>query len=395
MEGKKNPLHAVKRVSTTRWSSHSAALNVVLKFHNAVLKTLNQIKDSEESADVVVGASCSGLISYLTSQRFLLTALLFKTIFDILEPVTRQLQSQDMDMLMATNILNNVIHRIKELRNDDAFKRLLKITDEFTENSVVDFLPLVSSRPKRVPRKSGELSQDEIISCPMKKFKIDTYNIIIDILLAELSGRFESTNIGPLKDLSLLSSRRIREVQNNPHIVPCDAFDALCTMYTQIDKNTLLTEYIEFCKHFTEIENSIVLPKYLNTNVIVDYEDSLELDAYSYDGMDKDSAQIGNHNIASTRELFNLFCLAKLANIFPNLYLVLKLAVTLPVTSCSVERTFSKLKLIKTKLRTTMSQDRLESLMKISCEQDIIINNENVILLFAAKSSVLTKCLIY
>ncbi|KNE87654.1 hypothetical protein PSTG_18955 [Puccinia striiformis f. sp. tritici PST-78] len=63
-------------------------------------------------------------------------------------------------------------------------------------------------------------------------------------------------------------------------------------MYTQIDKNTLLTEYIEFCKHFTEIENSIVLPKYLNTNVIVDYEDSLELDAYSYDGMDKDSAQI-------------------------------------------------------------------------------------------------------
>jgi hypothetical protein len=42
-----------------------------------------------------------------------------------------------------------------------------------------------------------------------------------------------------------------------------------------------------------------------------------------------------------------------------------------------------------------MLQDRLDSLMKISCEQDIIINNENVIYLFAAKSSVLTKCLIY
>jgi len=76
----------------------------------------------------------------------------------------------------------------------------------------------------------------------------------------------------------------------------------LCTIYTQNDKNALLTEYIEFCKHFTEIKNSIVLPKYLNTNVIDDYEDSLELNAYSYDGMDKDSVQIGNHNIASTRE---------------------------------------------------------------------------------------------
>jgi hypothetical protein len=65
------------------------------------------------------------------------------------------LQSQDMDMLMATNILNNVIHQIKELRNDDSFKRLIKKTDEFAENSIVDFLPLVSSRSKRIPRKSG------------------------------------------------------------------------------------------------------------------------------------------------------------------------------------------------------------------------------------------------
>lgn len=75
----------------------------------------------------------------------------------------------------------------------------------------------------------------------MNKFKIDTYNVIMDILLAELRGHFESTNIGPLKDLSLLLSRRIQEVQNNPHIVPYDAFDALCTMNTQIDKNALLT----------------------------------------------------------------------------------------------------------------------------------------------------------
>lgn len=232
----------------------------------------------------------------------------------------------------------------------------------------------------------------------MKKFKIDTYNVIMDILLTELSGRFESTNIGPLKDLSLLSSRRIREVQTNPHIVPCDAFDALCSMYTLIDKNALLTEYIEFCKNFTEIENSIVLPKYFNKNVTVDYDYYYyyyHYTPYSDNSMEDDSVKIVNHNIASTRELFKLFCLAKLANIFPNLYLVLKLSITLPVTSCSVERTFSKLKLIKTKLRTTMSQDRLENLMKISCEQDIIINNENVILLFAAKSSVLTKCLIY
>jgi len=56
---------------------------------------------------------------------------------------------------MATNILNNVIHQIKEVRNYDSFKRLRKMTDEFAENSVVDFLPLESSQPKRITRKSG------------------------------------------------------------------------------------------------------------------------------------------------------------------------------------------------------------------------------------------------
>ncbi len=43
---------------------------------------------------------------------------------------------------------------------------------------------------------------------------------------------------------------------------------------------------------------------------------------------------------------------------------------TAPVTFASNERSFSKLKLVKTKIRSTMLQDRLESLMMISCEHD-------------------------
>lgn len=49
----------------------------------------------------------------------------------------------------------------------------------------------------------------------------------------------------------------------------------------------------------------------------------------------------------------------------------LKIALTLPVSSDSTERTFSKLKIIKSKLRTTMAQERLLDLMIISCERDI------------------------
>lgn len=53
---------------------------------------------------------------------------------------------------------------------------------------------------------------------------------------------------------------------------------------------------------------------------------------------------------------------------FPNIHVLLRLALTLPITSCECERSFSQLKLIKTSRRSTTSANRLSglSLMKIN-----------------------------
>jgi len=64
---------------------------------------------------------------------------------------------------------------------------------------------------------------------------------------------------------------------------------------------------------------------------------------------------------------------------FPNLSLAYKAICTLPPTSASEERCFSKLKLIKTNLRSTMSETRLDYLMVISCNPDIEINMRQLI----------------
>ena len=55
---------------------------------------------------------------------------------------------------------------------------------------------------------------------------------------------------------------------------------------------------------------------------------------------------------------------------FPNISVLLKLALTLPITTCESERSFSQLKLIKTSLRSTMTDNRLNGLaiMKINRE---------------------------
>ncbi|KAF0752223.1 zinc finger MYM-type protein 1-like, partial [Aphis craccivora] len=50
-KNQKSQIHAIQRLSTTRWGSHSAALNVVLKFHDAVIITLKTIRSSEGPSD--------------------------------------------------------------------------------------------------------------------------------------------------------------------------------------------------------------------------------------------------------------------------------------------------------------------------------------------------------
>ncbi|KAF0707863.1 zinc finger MYM-type protein 6-like, partial [Aphis craccivora] len=60
-----------------------------------------------------------------------------------------------------------------------------------------------------------------------------------------------------------------------------------------------------------------------------------------------------------------------LCNSFQNIYIILTHFVTMPVTSCSCERSFSKLSLVKTKLRSCMTQDRLESMMLVFVEQKL------------------------
>jgi hypothetical protein len=57
---------------------------------------------------------------------------------------------------------------------------------------------------------------------------------------------------------------------------------------------------------------------------------------------------------------------------FPNAYIAYRILLTIPVTIASAERSFSKLKLIKSYLRSTMSQARLSGLAILSIEKNML-----------------------
>jgi hypothetical protein len=79
-------------------------------------------------------------------------------------------------------------------------------------------------------------------------------------------------------------------------------------------------------------------------------------------------------DVGSIKTLNQIFHVGNLGSVFPTLNIALQIALTLPVSSATTERTFSKLKIIKTRLKTTMNNTRLEDLMLITCERDLYKN---------------------
>ncbi|XP_025407070.1 52 kDa repressor of the inhibitor of the protein kinase-like [Sipha flava] len=71
------------------------------------------------------------------------------------------------------------------------------------------------------------------------------------------------------------------------------------------------------------------------------------------------------------------------ADIFPNICTILKIFSILPVTTASVERSFSTLKRIKTYLRNSTSENRLNGLALLNVYRNIDIDIESLIDVFA------------
>jgi hypothetical protein len=62
----------------------------------------------------------------------------------------------------------------------------------------------------------------------------------------------------------------------------------------------------------------------------------------------------------------------KLSEVYANVFVLLRTVITVPIATASAERSFWRLKLIKTYLRTTMAQERLTRLAILSVQNDVV-----------------------
>ena len=75
-------------------------------------------------------------------------------------------------------------------------------------------------------------------------------------------------------------------------------------------------------------------------------------------------------------------------NCYPNISIAYRILFTVPVTVASAERSFSKLKLLKNYLRSTMTQERLNGLATLCIEKQLLddIDIDPIISEFASRN---------
>ncbi|XP_028064728.1 uncharacterized protein LOC114267856 [Camellia sinensis] len=186
-------------------------------------------------------------------------------------------------------------------------------------------------REKRVIRKRefDENVSEEATQTAEESFRVNYFMYIIDQALSSLKSRFEQfqvyeENFGFLFDLKKLSSTNM---------------DCLKTYCVNLE---------DFLKH-DELSDIDGRDLFSELNVL---------------------KEVLPEGIKRPIEVLNY--LKTMDGCFPNAWIVYRILLTIPVTVATGERSFSKLKLIKPYLRSTMSQERLNGLALLSIENDML-----------------------
>jgi len=140
---------------------------------------------------------------------------------------------------------------------------------------------------------------------------------------------------------------------------------------------TALTKYYNNFGFLYEINNlkslsNDELLKHCNDLGVV-LQDEESKDIKSFDLYEELQILVPNlpNSIKDANQMIQYIIKNELEDIYPNVYIAIRIMLTVPVSTASAERSFSKLKLIKNYLRNSMKQERLSGLAMLSIEADL------------------------
>ena len=318
----------LQTLSNTRWSARADNLEVVANCYTAIVAALTVMKKDPEA---------NGLLHTMQKFEFVFGVTVLRTVLKYCKSASEYLQTEDLDIGSAANAVSDLTAILKKMRNDDeclqqyerAWATVQKLSSSI-EFSLVD----TSKRSRKVPKRLQDCVSDQpLAETPLTdtydKLRVDFYFPVLDQVLASLHERFDGKNKVILEGVAALQ------------------FDA---------QNRTIVDQV------SAIENFAALYSHIGINVI-ECKTQFELAVHNKFLTDRSPKTL--------KTAWSVFYEHKLTQVYVHLAKLLKIAVTLPVTSATAERVHSKLKLAKTALRSTSANERMSDLIQIYVERDI------------------------
>lgn len=324
----------LKALSATRWSSRIDAVKPLRHHLEKIFDALLEISDNSSEWDCTISHKAHSLALSIQSYRFICSVVIWFDILNEINGVSKIIQSPIINNQICITLLNNLINKFTTYRTGEHFETVLaeasKVAHEL--NVETNFPPINTIRPRRKPTQFQYEHNDEVLIDPKIKYRVEFYFRILDQTITSLKNRFEE--LKTFTEVFGFLSANLLNCSNDDLMKHCkDLYLKLkddSSSESDIDGIDLFNEIIALKLHFTENQTNEpqTLLQYLYANDLI--------------------------------------------STFPNTAIVLRILLTLPVSVASGERSFSKLKIIKNYLRSTMLQQRLSNLALVSIEHEIL-----------------------
>jgi len=297
-------------LSTTRWACWAEAVSAVKNNYSALLIAIKQITDDTKQSDI--RAKGLGIVYQMESFEFIFAMQMLDPILNLILHVSTVLQSSNIDLLTNINLIRSLKKSLQSMRNkENDFENIYKNTKLSCEKNGIT-IPTI--KITKVSSKIDNLPTNQHFKADKKdEMRVNVYYQTLGQLITGLNLRFNQETLTMMESMAHLLKL---ETNSNNIILLSSIFD--------LDASKLETEIRLFKQSTDFLENN-------KTNC------EAWLNWITMSG--------------TSREV--IFC---------NTFKTLKEFIVIPVTTCSCERSFSKLSLVKTKLRSTMLQGRLVNL---------------------------------